>query len=1218
MSGERLVLSPVLGPMHQTLDSSDVFGYLHGNVSATAEGSQPEGPGPNLDPEIFGTASSLLARVSRKRLKIESVTVPDDDDFATAFPSSPRLVTPALNRRREPIMLHEFSISEENLPGRHERGKKEAEDEAKQKRWRVAVEFFKRGIPEPGAESNWYCGMGNSVGLAALKESLKEGQLEDVLSALKSVSEPRGSHWRQLEVPMDFVGRATEEALTTHTGLEGRTHLGWPFLGWWLIRPYSHVLAEDSAESNSVTARLFMSLDEVVKCLTLSTDERRGVEMPPFRQTFEWRPVGAAAIRKRKRKSDNFQLQIQGNRQDPCADQPPHFRDFLLRREQLRSLWWMQQQEKMDQVFDLTLCRVRVDPANPGSPIPPGSIKSTQFRELNWQLELARRAFYKVRGGILGDAPGYGKTATTIGLIDSSFAVPPPAIPVDQAPYFFRASATLVLVPSNLLDQWVGEIQKFTRQASASPACKSGTRDDATLKVLAIRTVSNLKALTVDEICRAAIVICSYRLLYSKVYRARLLELAGTSGVASGACFAETSPQKFPDAAALRGPVDILNLRRNTRRFLETPGSLMWNRQSQDHQGETKQQNQDALRPSELTFPVLEQIWWKRLVLDEFHELEAIGNTAQFESLRSICAHYRWGLTGTPPTRDLSQVATLAKVFHLGQLPPAADNKSNAYQTDLAQEMAQHFLDHFARQNTSEEVEPVPLQEHIITVDQTAEERAIYLQASRDVAENSGSALSDEDRAERLIKLCSHFAAYCGMSTASSDAGSECHRIISTKQEHAKKTWKTVLQRAVQLELLCQSLGSRAATQEEILKDLGADSSEVGVANSPNVPQAPPAQSHGECCDPAPKPEGPQDALKISGDQDAQEPRDIVSARSFSSPPASMAAAAFAEASRMPLVQLQRLAGPRFSGLEVEADPSSRLANARCQMVEAVQAAVSAQRSVEFFKRTLAAARGDASADQRSCSICLEEDLTEDQLSITVCAHVFHTDCLKEVVKHFGTCPVCRHSLEGKNKVTPLTLELAPDTGAAKGSKGRGAPSHEEMAKKAGSKLAALAMHLQSIKSGEKVLVFCQWEDLKKHIAETLETMRVPHLQLSGNIYKRSDILRRFQETTEDAAQVLLLSLEHAASGTNLTAANHVVFVHPMHASSAERAVAYEAQAIARCRRYGQEKTVHCWRFVARGTIEETITATHQRDLWQDHVREDSKRHRANPASHSG
>lgn len=139
--------------------------------------------------------------------------------------------------------------------------------------------------------------------------------------------------------------------------------------------------------------------------------------------------------------------------------------------------------------------------------------------------------------------------------------------------------------------------------------------------------------------CYKAIVICSYRLLYSKVYRARLLELAGTSGVASGACFAETSPQKFPDAAALRGPVDILNLRRNTRRFLETPGSLMWNRQSQDHQGETKQQNADALRPSELTFPVLEQIWWKRLVLDEFHELE-VGICKRICSFLFMCILY--------------------------------------------------------------------------------------------------------------------------------------------------------------------------------------------------------------------------------------------------------------------------------------------------------------------------------------------------------------------------------------------------------------------------------------------------------------------------------------------------------------------------------------------------------------------------------------------------
>lgn len=69
---------------------------------------------------------------------------------------------------------------------------------------------------------------------------------------------------------------------------------------------------------------------------------------------------------------------------------------------------------------------------------------------------------------------------------------------------------------------------------------------------------------------------------------------------------------------------------------------------------------------------------------------------------------------------------------------------------------------------------------------------------------------------------------------------------------------------------------------------------------------------------------------------------------------------------------------------------------------------------------------------------------------------------------------------------------------------------------------------------------------------------------------------------------VLLLSLEHAASGTNLTAANHVIFVHPMNAETLGTAVAYERQALARVRRVGQERSeVHVWRFIAKDTVEE-------------------------------
>ena len=74
----------------------------------------------------------------------------------------------------------------------------------------------------------------------------------------------------------------------------------------------------------------------------------------------------------------------------------------------------------------------------------------------------------------------------------------------------------------------------------------------------------------------------------------------------------------------------------------------------------------------------------------------------------------------------------------------------------------------------------------------------------------------------------------------------------------------------------------------------------------------------------------------------------------------------------------------------------------------------------------------------------------------------------------------------------------------------------------------------------------------------------------------------------DQEAFVLLLSLEHAASGSNLTAANHVILVHPMNADTLSSAVAYERQALARVRRVGQERAeVHVWRFVTRETVEE-------------------------------
>lgn len=87
---------------------------------------------------------------------------------------------------------------------------------------------------------------------------------------------------------------------------------------------------------------------------------------------------------------------------------------------------------------------------------------------------------------------------------------------------------------------------------------------------------------------------------------------------------------------------------------------------------------------------------------------------------------------------------------------------------------------------------------------------------------------------------------------------------------------------------------------------------------------------------------------------------------------------------------------------------------------------------------------------------------------------------------------------------------------------------------------------------------------------------------------------------------MLVLSLQRAAAGTNLTAASHVLFVHPMNAETVRTAAAYERQALARVRRIGQAKQeVHLWRFVTERTVEEHLWRLH-RDAPEDAAAEEA------------
>lgn len=141
-----------------------------------------------------------------------------------------------------------------------------------------------------------------------------------------------------------------------------------------------------------------------------------------------------------------------------------------------------------------------------------------------------------------------------------------------------------------------------------------------------------------------------------------------------------------------------------------------------------------------------------------------------------------------------------------------------------------------------------------------------------------------------------------------------------------------------------------------------------------------------------------------------------------------------------------------------------------------------------------------------------------------------------------------------------------------------------------GAKLLHLVNLINTIPKMERVLVFIQWDDLVSKLSEALTSGGISHAQLSGSVKARANTLDRFQSAGRDGVRVLLLKLNDAsAAGSNLTTANHVIFLGPLFTPTLLNYKATETQAIGRIRRFGQQATVHIHRLLAQETIDETM-----------------------------
>jgi superfamily II DNA or RNA helicase len=140
---------------------------------------------------------------------------------------------------------------------------------------------------------------------------------------------------------------------------------------------------------------------------------------------------------------------------------------------------------------------------------------------------------------------------------------------------------------------------------------------------------------------------------------------------------------------------------------------------------------------------------------------------------------------------------------------------------------------------------------------------------------------------------------------------------------------------------------------------------------------------------------------------------------------------------------------------------------------------------------------------------------------------------------------------------------------------------------------------LESLASGQKVVVYSQYLGMIRMMEEYLKDEGVGFVALTGKSRNRGDLIARFNDDPD--CRIYVGSLKAGGTGIDLVAAS--VVIHYDRWWNAAR----EDQATDRVHRIGQKRGVHVFKLVTEGTLEEKIAAVieKKRHLMDSVVQED-------------
>ncbi|KAF3050916.1 hypothetical protein E8E11_006202 [Didymella keratinophila] len=806
---------------------------------------------------------------------------------------------------------------------------------------------------------------------------------------------------------------------------------------------------------------------------------------------------------------------------------------------------------------------------------------------LGWRAEARAEITVQVRGGVLADLPSFGKTVTTIALIQSEFEeLSPEAIIEDnhstakQLPQLIDTAATLIVCPPHIVMRWQTELELFL-----------GDEQVEEYNVRVVRDFAELKRLNIDDIKQSRVTLVSWTVLADDDYISELAWVTAMPEPANSSCRAFDAwmtgvTKDLPSQVLFLQSMDLNDFAQATQNLFEDrlqqpefqatlPLRLQHGSNYQSYQtirAATTQKK--SVNPRARTATL-----FNRLVVDEYHYLndyKKMKNMFTAISVKKVAAHKRWILSGTPALANFTDIDNIASFLgvRLGRfalqstkLTPLEEflvSDQTAVERFLSKtevmsqawhrarhDRAQEFLDKFVRQNEAS-LGHIPCHEELRAVGMDLAHHAVYLELSQHLNSQRMQVkrLRNKGESDRVSRL----NASLNNSKTAEDALLKAALLYETSVGESGLD-SLVRKRSEQ----------RRETEREISRLMRAFEWHKRTGFKGLKPTDPKKAGREENTVPKLWTGFVQDIRKHAwlGDYDTTTTAKLLLSK--------------AEAKPTP-GGLEELKGVSKDKSIKEA--KTIMSHLRDSCVELALRT----RSERFISNVKALLQPlcEGSEELISCDAehCQQTATISEIYLASQCGHLTCRPCLL-ARGNDENCVVtgCNCTIKAVSLIKATDLGSTPEK----------VTGHSF-----GRKMDNIARLIRKLPDDDQGLVFAPNDETIAILGGVLDHHDIAYSTPNGNSRQAAKIIEEFKASVhddpEDRPKVLLLNLtSETAAGVNLTNANHIIFVSPLLVESHYKYDSAMTQAIARSRRYGQEKKVHIYHFAALRTIDVDI-----------------------------